>query len=112
MPFHAAAWLRHGAQAIRHAPVLRGWEPLWGRVRTPYGRLLRILSGRRGLPMQIGGYTIRLDPRFANLNWETVEVEAYRAFASDVRPGDVVYDVGAHFGTYTLIGLRKGGSTS
>src|ERR1700736_4433750 len=102
MNFHAGAWLRHGAQGIRHAPGLRGWEPLWTRLRTPYGRLLRFFFGGTGLPIKIGGYTIRLDPSIVNLNGETVEVEAYRAFAADVQPGDVVYDVGAHFGTYTL----------
>jgi FkbM family methyltransferase len=112
IPFHLGAWLRRGAQSIRHARGLRGCESLWNPLRKPYGQVLRILSGGRGLPLKIGGYTVRLDPLVANLNWETVEVEAYRAFAACVQPGDVVYDVGAHFGTYTLIALRKGGPRS
>jgi len=112
IPFHPGAWLRLGAQSIRHARGLRGWEALWNSLRKPYGQLLRILSGGRGLPIKIGGYIMRVDPLVVNLNWETVEVEAYRAFGADVRPGDVVYDVGAHFGTYTLIALRKGGPQS
>jgi FkbM family methyltransferase len=57
----------------------------------------------------IGGYSIRLAPDTVNLNWETVEVDAYRVFADEIGSREVLYDVGAHFGTYTLIGLKRGG---
>jgi FkbM family methyltransferase len=53
---------------------------------------------------------MRLAPDTVNLNWETVEVESYRVFADQIQPGDVVYDVGAHFGTYSIIAARQGGS--
>ncbi len=109
MIFHPAAVLRRSAQSIRHAPGLRRFSGLWEQLRAPYRRVLERLSGDRGLPMIVGGQTMRLSPDVVNLNWETVEVESYRVFAAEIAPGDVIYDVGAHFGTYTLMGVARGG---
>ena len=109
MILHPAAVLRRSAQSIRHAPGLRRFGALWARLRAPYRRTLTRLAGRHGLPVVVGGQTLRLAPDVVNLNWETVEVESYRAFAAEIAPGDVIYDVGAHFGTYTLIGVARGG---
>jgi FkbM family methyltransferase len=110
MILNPAAMLRRSAQSIRHAPGLRRFDPIWEHLRAPYRRLLMRLAGQKGLPMTVGGQTMRLSPDVVNLNWETVEVEAYRAFAAAIAAGDVVYDVGAHFGTYTLIGVARGGA--
>lgn len=104
------AHVRTIAQTIRHAPLLRSLTPLWGAVRRPYLQMMKRLSGGRGFPVAVGGIGIRLHPDFATQNWETVECESYRAFASALRPGDVVYDVGAHIGTYTLVALDRIGS--
>jgi FkbM family methyltransferase len=106
----AGSALRKMAQRIRHAPGLKERTGAWNILRHPYGGVLSLLSGHNGLPLHIGGHIVRLNPIFANLNWETVEVESYRAFRTAVRPGDVVYDVGAHFGTYSIISVREGGS--
>lgn len=103
MYLHAGAIVRRVAQRVRHAPGLRSCDPVWRILRAPYGRALRALSSAKGIPLCVGGHTMRLDAGVANLNWETVEPESYRAFAAAIRPGDVVFDVGAHFGTYTLI---------
>lgn len=46
---------------------------------------------------------MRLAPDVVSLNWETVEVESYRTFARSIGSNDVVFDVGAHFGTYSMI---------
>ena len=109
MIFHPAAVLRRSAQSIRHAPGLRRFNGFWERMRAPYRSILMRLAGRDGLPMIVGGQTMHLSPDIVNLNWETVEVDSYRAFAAEIAPGDVIYDVGAHFGTYTLIGVERGG---
>jgi FkbM family methyltransferase len=54
---------------------------------------------------------MRLHPAFCTQNWETVELESYRAFANAVKPGAVIFDIGAHIGTYTLLALAKAGHT-
>lgn len=50
---------------------------------------------------------MQLGTLFASQNWETLEEIAYRTFAERVHSGDVVYDIGAHIGTYTLIALQR-----
>lgn len=108
MSLHPASVLRRSAQAVRHAPLLRRCAPVWAALRAPYRRVLTALSAR-GMPVAIGGYTMRLAPDVVNLSWERVEVASYRAFANEVHPGDVVFDVGAHFGTYAMIAAWRGG---
>lgn len=109
MSLHPASVFRRSAQSIRHAPVLRGWGHLWAALREPYRRALTALAARRGVPVTIGGYTMRVAPDVVNLSWESVEVASYRTFAAEVQAGDVVFDVGAHFGTYTMIAAWRGG---
>jgi FkbM family methyltransferase len=105
--FHPAAILRQSAQWLRHAPGLRRLDGVWLRLRAPYRRILTGLAGG-GLPVVVGGQTMKLSPDVVNLNWETVEVEAYRVFAGAIKPGDIVCDIGAHFGTYCLIAVARG----
>ena len=103
------ALLRRTAQEIRHAPGLRSLGPVWSVMRGTYVRCLTYLGKARGVPVTISGHVIRLHPKFAHVSWESVEVESYRAFAAAITPGDVIYDVGAHIGTYTIIALRRSG---
>ncbi len=103
----ALSSLRKVAQAVRHAPVLRSATPLWSGLRRPYLWLLNRLGSKQGIRVAIGGADIRIHPDFATQNWESVEVESYGAFAAMLRAGDVVYDVGAHIGTYTLVALQR-----
>jgi FkbM family methyltransferase len=98
--------LRHAAQAVRHAPLLRSFTPLWNVLRGPYLALVKRLGSRNGIAVVVGGVPLRLHPEFATQNWETLELESYRAFRALLRPGDVVFDIGAHIGTYTLIALK------
>ena len=98
--------LRRVAQAVRHAPILRSLTPLWGALRVPYLRVLRKFGSSDGVAVKVGDVEMRLHPNFATQNWETVEFAAYRAFAALLCPGDIVYDVGAHIGTYTLMALK------
>jgi FkbM family methyltransferase len=102
-----ASSLRRIAQETRHAPGLRSLTPLWNWIRPVYERVLNVLSSGRGVEVRIAGCPIRLSPRFAGAAWESVEQKSYESFASAVRAGDVVYDVGAHIGTYTLVALQK-----
>ena len=47
-----------------------------------------------------GGERVRLLPALRHVTWNTDE---YDAFRRDVRAGDVVFDVGANLGAYTLL---------
>lgn len=105
------AGVRRVAQAVRHAPLLRSLTPLWSVLRGPYLGLLKRLGSAKGVPVHVGGTPMRLHPDFATQNWETVEYASYRAFAEMLRPGDIVFDVGAHIGTYTLIALDRIGAS-
>ncbi|MFN8625560.1 MAG: FkbM family methyltransferase [Candidatus Binatia bacterium] len=103
---HTTEILRKFAQRVRHAPLLRSLTPLWRVMRRPYLRLINRLGSEHGIVVAVGGIRIRLHPDFATQDWETVEFESYRAFAAMLRPGDVVYDIGGHIGTYTLVALN------
>jgi FkbM family methyltransferase len=108
MSFHPAAVFRRSAQVLRHAPGLRRFAPVWDRLRTPYRSALIALAGSQGMPVTVGGHVMRLAPDVVSLNWETVEVGSYRTFAESISSGDVVFDVGAHFGTYSMIAAWRG----
>jgi FkbM family methyltransferase len=103
------AIIRRLAQTIRHAPGMRSFTPLWNLLRAPYLKVLRTFAKKHGLLVSVGGHKMRLHPDFATQNWETVEYDSYQSFAALLRPGNVVFDVGAHIGTYTLIALQKVG---
>jgi FkbM family methyltransferase len=102
-----ASSLRRIAQETRHAPGLRSLTPLWNWIRPVYERVLNALSSSSGVEVRIAGCPIRLSPRFAGAAWESIEQQSYESFANAVRGGDVVYDVGAHIGTYTVLALQK-----
>src|SRR5208283_5173574 len=104
------SFFRRFAQSIRHAPILRSLSPVWSLLRKPYLRLLNTFAKREGLLVSVGGYKIRLHPDFATQNWEKIEYDSYQAFAGLLRPGDTVFDIGAHIGTYTLLALQRIGA--
>lgn len=105
-----AGWLRLSGQAIRRAPRLRSLDFLWNLLRVPYQRVLRFAARSEGLPVKIVGLCLRVHPDFAHLSLETVEQASYQAFIKEMRPGIVVYDVGAHIGTYTLVAALQTGA--
>jgi FkbM family methyltransferase len=64
-----------------------------------------------GIAVTIADATIRLHPRFATVSWEGIETVSYRTFAQAISEGDVVYDVGAHIGTYSVIAAQRVGTS-
>ena len=97
---------RRAAQVLRHLPVLRRLDFVWRVLRRPYGRVLQTFGARAGVPVSISGERLRLHPDVANLGWEHMEPASYICFRTLVRPSQVVFDVGAHIGTYSLIASR------
>jgi len=102
--------IRSFAQTIRHLPGFRSLNPVWNLLRQPYLKFLVTLAGNNGIMVKVGEQSMRLHPIFATQNWETVEAKSYKAFANAIKLGDVIFDVGAHIGTYTIIALQKSGS--
>ena len=102
-----ASHLRSMAQLVRHAPGLRLLDGVWDSVRPLYSRALETLSGGKGVEIRIADCKVRLSPRFAGTGWESIEPDSYDSFAKAIRPGDIVYDVGAHIGTYSILALRR-----
>lgn len=97
---------RRLAQEVRHNPALGFLNPMWTMLRRPYLKFMTVAGQRRGIAVAIAGVTMRLHPEFCTQNWESIEVESYAAFSNAVSPGNVVFDVGAHIGTYTIIAAK------
>ena len=74
--------------------------PLWAAMRHGYQRALLRVRPESLVSTLPGGERIRMVPALRQLTWNTDE---YDVFRRDVRPGDVVFDVGANLGAYTLL---------
>ena len=87
--------------AIRHTTRLTHARWLWTAARPIYNSAITAF-GRRGLERLMNGTdSIRISPKFRNLG-EVYEPELWKQFMSSLTAGDVVADVGAHIGLYTI----------
>lgn len=98
------------ALRLRHHPLLSWADWLWDGLRPSYNTLITRLS-RRGLRRRINGTDqILLLPRFRQMG-EQYEPEVWASVMGALRPGDLVADVGAFIGLYTIaIAQRVGPS--
>ncbi|MEM6784139.1 MAG: FkbM family methyltransferase [Bacteroidota bacterium] len=98
-----ASWLRFLGRAQYRIPLVR---PLaqWG---------ARRLAGQVGVIQRGVGAGLRFEPGVAVAGYRlgTTEPEVQAVFAEHVRAGDVVYDVGANVGFFTVIAGRLVGPT-
>ena len=101
------AVFRRVSQRVRHWPPLRFLEPIWSLLRRPYLWILNSAGSAHGIKVTVGGHPLRLHPAFATLRWEYLEHAAYSAFVDELRPDSVVFDVGAHIGTYSLLAAGR-----
>jgi FkbM family methyltransferase len=89
------------SRALRHSPLLKNADWLWGVVRPQYNRLITFM-GKDGLVRVINGTdTIRVLPKFRDVS-ETYEPEVWHHLMAHVKPGYVIADVGAYIGLYTI----------
>jgi FkbM family methyltransferase len=96
--------------AFRHSPWLARMDWLWDQLRPLYERMLA-LFGRNGLKRAINGTDcILISPRFRGVT-ESYEPEVWNCLMAEVQPGDVVADVGAFIGLYTIALARRVGSS-
>jgi FkbM family methyltransferase len=93
--------LEHFCIKLRHSPLLSRAEWLWDALRPSYNNLVALLAAR-GLERRINGTdTIRVSPAFRNTP-EIYEPEVWQLLMSNVRSGDIIADVGAYVGLYTV----------
>jgi FkbM family methyltransferase len=70
-------------------------------VKRAYHALLDLRTGGRGLECRLpGGESVRIDPAYRYVSWNTDE---YCAFKSALGPGKVAFDIGANVGCYSML---------
>ncbi|MEZ8222135.1 methyltransferase, FkbM family [Candidatus Fervidibacteria bacterium JGI MDM2 JNZ-1-D12] len=96
-------WLRNLYSATSHLPGVGGILRCIVRRALPYGTRVWV-QVRNGLGK---GLWLRLDPRYELNYWNgDYEPEIQNLLAGRLRPGDVLYDIGAHIGFFSLIAAR------
>ncbi len=96
------------AFAIRHNQYLDRADRLWRCVRPAYDRLSS-LAARKGLTRVINGTDMVLVAPSWRMVAEEYEPEVWQHLMSEVRPGDVVADVGAYIGLYAIALAKRVG---
>ena len=93
---------------IRHWPTVEHADWLWDSVRPLYDRCVGLCAPKGVRRVLNGTDTIRLLPRWRGIP-EQYEPESWRQLMGAVRGGDVVVDVGAFIGLYTLSVAKRVG---
>lgn len=100
--------LERTSTALRHSRLLRDFSPLWSVVRPIYKWVLRRV-GKTGLPRNMNGSdTVLVLPELYTLP-ETYEPDVWCALMREVHAGDVIGDVGANIGLYTVALAKRVG---
>jgi FkbM family methyltransferase len=93
-----------GDRAGRSGPVVRVLQPL-------YAAWLNARYGRSGLPWSINGEPLRIDPSVRHMVPRENERPLFDFLRANIKPGDVVFDIGAFLGTYALMEARWAGDS-
>jgi len=94
--------LERSARWLKYKCGLTDTSPITGAVRPYYNRFLEAIYGRRGLVRRMDGEeVIRIRPsqRYFRDNFE---IRLFRYLRENVKPGDVILEVGANVGIFTV----------
>ena len=94
--FRASSWIERGIRRLRG----RRAGPAPAALRRLYDLALTLIPGDHLVSTLPGGERVRVSPRNRYLSWNP---EEYAAFRAAVRPGAIVFDVGANIGAYTVL---------
>jgi FkbM family methyltransferase len=83
----------------RQSAIVRSLQPLYG-----FG--LRAAYGRRGLPWEVNGEVFRIDPRVRRFIPHENEAALFAVLRDNIRPGEIVFDIGAFMGIYAMLEAR------
>lgn len=99
--------LTKAARRVRHLPGVEGCEWLWNALRPAYHALASIGGG---IPVSVGGQTIRVPAEFAGGGWDGYEPETASVVAEWARdnPGGLFLDIGSHIGLFSAVALFAG----
>jgi FkbM family methyltransferase len=78
-------------------------------LRPVYAGWLQAAYGRRGLPWTLNGEPLRIDPGVRRMVPRENERPLFEYLRDHIRPGDLVFDIGAFLGTYAVMEARWAG---
>jgi FkbM family methyltransferase len=94
--FRSASWLERSIERWRGGRPRRAPAAL----RRLHEIVLDLMPGDHLVSTLPGGERVRVSARHRHLSWNP---EEYAAFRDAVRPGAVVFDIGANIGAYTIL---------
>ena len=97
-------WLERAAGALR---MPFAGTPLGNPLKRAYEAVLDNLPSQHLVSRFPGGERVRVAAAYRHVTWNRDEYEAFKA---DIRPGQVVLDVGANVGAYSLLFAQWAGS--
>jgi FkbM family methyltransferase len=100
---------------IRNSSLISKQDWLWRIVEPSWQKTFAWFSRERGFATPINNDVFRLDyaigSRYARYGQGAYEPSFYRPFVDRIKPGMVVFDIGAHVGLFTLGAAKRVGPT-
>jgi FkbM family methyltransferase len=104
-------WIESLSTNVRHLPGFKNLSSVWDLLRPAYQKLVSISAGGRGLVRNVNGMDeIRILPQWRALP-EEYEPEVWKMLLPQIRAGDCIADIGAHYGLYAIAFAKRVGPT-
>lgn len=104
---HTLEWF---SRSIRRSTTKAGLGRFWDIITPAYESMLKLIF-KRGLKRNINNTDVVFISHKLRYYTEIYEPQAWKWVMRQVRPGDVIADVGAHFGLYAIALAKRVGKT-